>query len=317
MIDFNLQQDLQRKQVLVDVAENGKVRPWKEKKEGNSLLAVAYDSIDGRKAQRLRACATAVSFAVGKSGKKTLRCANFCRVRLCPMCAWRRTMKIYSHTRKIVDELSRDGEYRYIFVTLTVKNCLPESLNDTVDGMMAGFKRLTEYADFSAAVKGWYRGLEITHNVANNTYHPHFHLLCVVKKSYFKGHAYLSQERWVQMWRKAARLDYDPVCDVRCVKGDTAAAVAEVAKYAVKDADYILPEDWDLTEETVRLLDKVLAKRRLVAYGGVMKDMHRQLNLDDEIDGDLVHVDEESVAEENEAVLTYYWHVGYRQYFAE
>lgn len=307
---------LQDYNVLSDVSESGRKRPWREKKMANMLLSAAYESVNERKAERLRNCATYVSFVTQENGKKKLHDANFCRVRLCPMCAWRRTMKIFSHTQKIVNALNQKQDYKYIFLTLTVRNCRPEELDETVTHMMDSFHRLIKYAPFARAVKGWYRGLEITHNVQEDTYHPHFHLVCVVTKSYFTDKTYLSQAAWTELWEKAARLDYTPICDVRRVKGNTAAAIAEAAKYTVKDSDYILPNDWDMTVDTVRLLDKVLANRRLVAYGGVMKDAHRKLNLDDEVDGDLTHIDQDAVkeAKENMALTCYCWHTGYRQY---
>jgi plasmid rolling circle replication initiator protein Rep len=163
--------------------------------------------------------------------------------------------------------------------------------------------------------------LEITHNtnpqsVSYDTYHPHFHCILAVNKTYFKNEEYIQKSDWTSFWRKAMRLDYDPVVDVRRVKGNTAKAVAEVSKYAVKDSDYIIPDDWQLTVDTVKLLDSVLSNRRLVAYGGKFKDWHRKLNLDDEVDGDLVHIDGDvSVDPEVKELITYVWHTGYNQYF--
>jgi plasmid rolling circle replication initiator protein Rep len=88
-----------------------------------------------------------------------------------------------------------------------------------------------------------------------------------------------------------------------------------MAKYTVKDTDYIKPWDWELTVEIVRVLDKALNHRRLVAFGGVFKEWHKKLNLDDAVDGDLVHVDSESSEiDENVLILSYEWNVGYQQY---
>ena len=70
-----------------------------------------------------------------------------------------------------------------------------------------------------------------------------------------------------------------PACaivDVRKIKGDTAKAVAEATKYAAKSKDYIVLDDWDLTVETVRGLDKALHKRRLVGFGGLLAEARRK-----------------------------------------
>lgn len=57
----------------------------------NEYLATAYDEIDQRVAERLRTCATRLIYGIGEDGKRRLRAANFCRVRLCPICQWRRS----------------------------------------------------------------------------------------------------------------------------------------------------------------------------------------------------------------------------------
>ena len=173
---------------------------------------------------------------------------------------------------------------------------------------------------FKQAVKGWYRGLEITHNVnplspSYDTFHPHFHCLLAVNKSYFKKQEYLSQEDWVELWKQSLKVDYKPVVDVRKVKGSHSQAVAEAAKYAVKSDEVVIPDDWDLTLDTVRLLDRVLDKRRFVAFGGKMKAVHRQLNLEDEMDGNLVNIEAEAVGEEPaDREQCFFWNIGYQQY---
>lgn len=297
--------------VLSDKSGTGRERPWRVKKMANELLAIAYEEVDARKAERLRECADLLIFNVGDNETKKLKQMNSCRVRLCPMCAWRRSLKVYAHTTQILDAMA--GEYAYIFLTLTIKNCAADELSETIDLLMAAWDKMARRSAFRKAVKGWYRGLEVTHNIDCDTYHPHFHTLLAVNKSYFVSRDYLNQADWADLWRQSLGVDYEPVVDVRRVKGSSSRAVAEAAKYAVKDADYIIPDDWDLTVETVRTLDAALDKRRLVAYGGDMKAWHKKLNLDDEVDGDLVNVGEaEPVGTLREEV--YFWHTGYSQY---
>ena len=63
---------------------------------------------------------------------------------------------------------------------------------------------------------------------------------------------------------------------MRRVKNATYKAVAEVAKYSVKATDYIKDE------EIVKTLDKVLFKRRLLAYGGIFQTVRKRLKLEEE-----------------------------------
>lgn len=324
MNDNNIKYDVMQGDILVDVSANGKERCWKNYKEWSQMLATIYKRIgfDGfkSKALRLEQCATELTFTYSESsGKKKLTKANFCHIRLCPMCAWRRSMKIYANMSRIMDNMS-SKEYAFIFLTLTVENVKGEDLNGTIDHMMSSWQRFTQSKAFKGVALGWYRGLEITHNTdykskSYDTYHPHFHCVLAVKPSYFKSRGYLSQEKWTDLWKRSLKAEYTPIVDARRVKGNTAKAVSEVAKYTVKSNDYIVPDDLELSEQSVIILDASLSSRRLVAYGGIMKDLHKKLNLDDEMDGDLIHTDEqEKLTEEDVTIINYTWNVGLSNY---
>ena len=308
---------------LCDSSATGRERPWRRKKMANELLAAAYDQVDNRKAARLRDCAKVLTFRKYNDGTMKLHAMNSCRVRLCPVCSWRRSLKTYHTMRSIMAELERQGcQLDYLMLTLTVRNAEPDELSDILDLMSRAWNRFLSIKRVDQAVKGWYRGTEVTHNVdynseAYNTYHPHFHVLIAVDKNYFKKE-YISQADWTQLWKQALGASYTPIVDVRKVRGCMSKAVAEVAKYACKEADYIIPEDWDLTIDTVRLLDSVLDNRRFVAYGKLFRQIKRQLGLEDEETGNLVEVGEPNEIGQNElySFVHYFWYSGYRQYYA-
>ena len=136
--------------------------------------------------------------------------------------------------------------------------------------------------------------------------------------SYFTGHDYMSQADWVLLWRKYLCVDYDPIVDVRLLRGKS--GVSEVSKYAAKPTDYLITDDdYNIdtaqTDRSVAVLDSALHKRRLVAYGGEFKRLHKALDLDDAETGNLVHTDNDSVrADVGQALYIYHWHVGYKRY---
>lgn len=284
----------------------------------NKLLSKAYWHFDRKKYARLRACASSLSFQEREDGSKKLVAGHFCCVRLCPMCAWRRTLKIFFQFKKVMAGMNSENAYAYLFLTFTVKNCPGHALSDQLDAMLHGWDIMMRRKNMKSAIKGWYRGLEITHNTdpispSFDSFHPHFHCIFAVNKSYFTDRSYISQADWTSLWQSAMNLDYSPIVDVRKVKGNTAKAVSEVAKYSVKDADYIIPDDWDLTVNTVQILDAALHNRRLVAYGGKMKDWHKKLNLDDAVDGDLIHIDDDDPSPDDQLypLVSYVWRTGY------
>lgn len=157
---------------------------------------------------------------------------------------------------------------RWLYLTLTVKNCPITELRETIKLMNSAWQRLTQLKVFPAI--GFFKSLEVTKS-DDGTAHPHFHVLMMVSFSYFQGANYIKQEKWIQMWRKAMRLDYDPSVDIRSVKSGTdsnykiSQIIPEVAKYSVKEIDLVSDPDWML-EYT-----KQIHKMRAVSLGGVLK----------------------------------------------
>ncbi len=328
--------------ILEDKTATGKKRDWKGKKRRTNLMAEHYEALQtkigapyyGKKAEKLSGCAECLSFKRDpETDKLKLYQAHFCKVRLCPMCAWRRSLKIAYHNKLIVEEANRQYGCGWIFLTLTVRNVAGEELKPKISDMMKGFNRLMKYKRVDTAVLGYFRALEITKNHEEDTYHPHFHVLLPVKKSYFTGKNYIKQADWTSFWKKAMKLDYTPIVDIRRVKGKAKVdaeqiesdvreammeqkAVLEISKYPVKDTDVV--RGGKVTEDnlnTVFYLDDALSARRLIGYGGILKEIHKELNLGDAEDGDLVKIEEEDDEVANEAFeVMAYWHPGIKNY---
>lgn len=317
-------------QPLADRGRSGRVLPWSQHRAEADLLAVIYDQYNPRKADRLRSCAPRLLFRPTEDGGQKLDTAWFCRVRLCPTCQWRRSLKLYgqiSEIRKAADQQrAAEGRkpYRWLLLTLTVRNVDGLELADELNRLTASWHRLIKRKEFVRAVKGWQRSTEVTHNHdlesgSYDTYHPHYHALLCVNPSYFTSRAYITHDEWVRMWRECARLDYDPSVDIRPISGDLDKALAEVAKYTAKPSDYLVPDDLDMSLMTVMCLDHVLDHRRLVAWGGVLKDIRQRLELDDAEEGDLVHTGAEDGSEvlPDAALRIYSWAPAQRAYYRE
>lgn len=115
----------------------------------------------------------------------------------------------------------------------------------------------------------------------------------------------------------ALKVTYKPIVHIQKTKGGKGGmgAALEAAKYTTKDSEYI---DRNLDEqEGARIVvdyTRALFKRRLVAFGGCMKEIARELGADKE-DGDLVHVDDEGLRDDlAELVEDYGWHFGAGDY---
>jgi plasmid rolling circle replication initiator protein Rep len=366
----------------VKITKKGKKKekPWRINKRYSILLAESYKRLGkAREFWRMFYCACWLKFRKMEDGMKKLHDAIFCQMRLCPICTWRRSQKIFGQVSKIMNHMTEHYDYEYIFLTQTVMNMGGNDLPEAIDEMMAAWNKQTKTKEFKKLNKGYFRALEITRdsdeyitreryarakkyyderkikvgdrNPNYNTYHPHFHVIIAVNKSYLQmggTSGYLNHMAWMKLWRRCANLDYDPWVFIEKVKPDDGkkvkgektyiGAVAEIAKYAVKGNQFIL-DPWQMakdsdipvqgknyeelkqlcqqrTDENVAVLDRALKSRRLIAYGGKMREVHRKLKLKDPESGDLILTDnEEGIHPDLGYVLEQYtWNMGFMNY---
>lgn len=294
-------------EILKDTSASGRERPWGKHKMSNMELTRLFEiarTIDetiltDSRMDSLRHCSDVVTFLQDAAGKRKLKSANFCRVRVCPMCNWRRSMKLFSQVSAITDMILAEKKARFIFVTLTVRNIQGHELTNTINKMNQAFKYLTGKGQTFAPAKdlkknllGYMKAEEITYNSKAGTFHPHIHAIFEVKTSYFKD-GYMNKQSWIALWRSALGVDYDPSIDVRNIKGGTAKAVAEVAKYPVKMDTVLKIKDKQQAALALIQLYRAIFGRRLVTFGGDFREYKRKLALDDVESGDLVHVETE------------------------
>ena len=306
--------------ILQDI-KNGKAVPWKPKKVRSLKVADSFQRLGYiKKSSRVRFCSSALAFLRNlETGEKKLHSADFCKERLCPMCQWRKSLKVFHQVSKVMDRTQQEQPKLVpLFLTLTLKNCTDAELSETLDIIFQGWYQVTKHRKIKRIVKGWFRALEVTYNKEDNTFHPHIHAIILVDKSYFKkdNKDYMQTSDWVQLWRKACKLDYNPICDIRRVRNGKGKhkAVAEVAKYTLKDSDFIF-EDTDLTDKLVSVLNGSLRGRRLFAFGGILKVIAKQINIAEVAEGDLVHIDDEQIREDVATVLEVYrWNFGLANY---
>lgn len=310
---------------------------FREKKLLSNDIADVYEVLEmPDKAKRLKGCGTYLEFRGRLDGSQKLSHANFCKVRLCPMCGWRRSLKVFGQVSKVMNHITAEHSHRFLFLTLTVRNTEGVELKDTITHMLNSFhNKFLKSPEIKHISKGWFRCLEVTYSRRREDYHPHIHLVMAVNKSYFSSSensktGYMSNLALEQLWKRCCGLEYNPIVDIRAVKqkeshrGNEGAAyssaVAEIAKYAVKTSDIIARDedneiDFDNSDHVLYTLDDALKGRRLVAFGGTFKAAHKSLNLDDTQNGDLVHTDNnDSLGELGMIVYRYQWNVGASNY---
>ena len=277
-------------------SKTGCIEPCTKYKQYNKMLASLYAKalninpilMSPARLASIKECGEILIYREADKETRKLTQANFCRDRLCPMCNWRKSLKLHQQIRAIVELVETWQPTRYLFVTLTIHNVNGQELGDAIDNLNKGFKRLIDDSKNHAKSKrfrkyllGYMRSIEITYNRRTDTYHPHIHAIIAVRPAYF-GRGYLTKIDWAKMWGDAMNLDYVPSIDVRAIfPAEQKKAVAEIAKYPVKSTDVLEIDDEEQAIETIITLRKAMHGRRLVTYGKQFREAARKLKLKD------------------------------------
>lgn len=206
---------------------------------------------------------------------------NTCKNRLCIICAWKLSRKVFRDTMLMLDYL-KEREYKYIFLTLTVKNVPGEKLTEQINQLNAGYKRLYERKRFKAFSKGTIKNIEITYNEKKNTFHGHIHAIIAVDKDYFTTQGkYISQQEIRRLWEKSARLDYKSQVDIRKIDDDDSGAVAECSKYAVKLSNLYKVKNHEKRVSAIKTMIMATYHRRLHTLSQCFKEAAQHLDIKD------------------------------------
>lgn len=214
---------------------------WTDARQMADVVAAAYQRDPERQVrrwgERIAACGQHITVAYDRDGdgwRRQIVRADLCRVRTCPICAWRRAEKLAADVGQRVRELCQPGGLIALMLTLTVENCDVETLRDTIRDMLAGWSRLRKRKLICDRVIHWTRSVEVTRgrqHIRGDT-HPHIHALLLAQPD---DAAVLLSADWSMLWREVMHLSYQPVTHIMPL--DVAGNIAEALKYTVKPHD--------------------------------------------------------------------------------
>ena len=253
---------------------------------------------------RIKNCASNLWFTSISDGMKLKR-ANFCRVRYCPMCSYRRSKINRARLFQVWSKIS--NKYRFLFLTLTVKNVPLNIFRDVYQKQFrSGFLRFRKNLFYNnSSIKGFIRSTEITQPKDPNYTHPHIHMLIAVDEDYFDSHNYMDVSYWAKMWKEALRLDYDPITYISAVSEDGGRSLLEVTKYELKPVNYTDNAIWlsKLALQTTKL--------RFLSYAGIFNE----IKFINESETDLVHSNKQASNEsKNVKEYLFNWNSKFQQY---
>src|SRR5699024_12689938 len=109
---------------------------------------------------------------------------------------------------------------RLLFLKLTVRNYYEGTeLNKSLSDMYKSFNRMMKYKKINKNLVGFKLATEVTVNNIDNSYNQHMHVLVCVESTYFYNtENYVNQKQWIQFWKRAMKLDYDPNVKVQMIR---------------------------------------------------------------------------------------------------
>jgi plasmid rolling circle replication initiator protein Rep len=305
-----------RNEILQDIRLDGKERPWREKKIKTVKVADCFARLGmTKRGKKIRFCGTLLEFI-----NKILTKANFCKDRLCSMCNWRRSLRLGYVLSTVLDAAEKENKgLVLVFLTLTLRNCRANAadLTATFNQIFKGWDSFTHRKKIKGVIKGWFRSVELTYNRERNEFHPHVHVILCLEKSYFAGSAYINHAELRRLWGASLGVNYLPICRVAKVTntGSRRQHILEIAKYTVKDTDFIFEGNDKLTDKIVGILAKSLHKRRLVAFGGILKEIASRLKFSGDDKEDLIDICDGTIREDvAQLIERYQWCFNISQY---
>lgn len=234
----------------------------------------------------IKFCGDYLEFLANKSfDKHKLKRGSFCKTRLCPTCAKRKSLRWIFALSLFIEYVNSTYDYEYLLLTLTAPNVKGDDLHDELKKYSKAFDQMLKRKKYKAIVQGFIRKLEITYNKKTDTYHPHYHVIIAVNKSYFKDKdLYIKRDTWLKDWQRAMKDSSITQVDIRKVynkstvdtdltKSCIQTGILEVAKYTAKSGDYLISEDVFVT------FWNSLKHMREFTFGGCFKEAHNLFKL--------------------------------------
>ena len=288
-------------------------KPWDVHRAESDQISSNYKGSEFQNySDRINDCSQFLGFGlVPNSGEGAyrlkLRTVRFCRVRTCMVCSWRRSLMYKARAYKALPKVIEDyPNARYLFQTLTLKNCAIEDLKETIFHLNKSFRAMAKLKYFPAI--GYIKTVEVTRGKCGDA-HPHLHVLMMVKSDYF-GRNYIKKKEWCAWWKRAVKVDYTPIIDIQAIepKDSLTGILAEVIKYQTKPNDLIFSDrDWFL--EYTRQIHGTKA----FALGGIFKKYFKDLDKEETTE-EMIGSNDEGGNDIEEGELFFNWRKTEKKY---
>ena len=247
---------------------------YTEKKQRNQVFQKFIERhVKEGQMDLIRECNTFLSFVADKTlEKQKLHKSNLCKNRFCPVCSWRKARKDALGLSLMMQYVKQEESKSFIFLTLTTPNVTAEHLEDEIQNYNHAFQKMFKRKKVNSIAKGYVRKLEVTYNAERDDYHPHFHVLIAVNKSYFTDKRYyISQKEWLELWRDVTGISEITQVKVQKIRQNNNKELYEMAKYSGKDSDYLV------NQKVFDAFYKSLKGKQVLVYSGLFKEARKKL----------------------------------------
>lgn len=301
---------------------------WEEKKLKNAIIAQKMRKIGYKKrGERMSSCGDILDFRYCEEcGTWYIKKANLCRDRFCPICSWRLSLQRYKEMREVISTINGtpNNITNWSLITLTCKNCEAGQVSETLSLMAKAWNLTKQQRDIKPHIVGWARSVEITYNAKSSTFHPHYHCLIAWSNS---NNGTLLLNKWLLACKKyglIANIKAQHVAPIQHFlneNGETlevsqelpnsfTKAILETFKYSIKTSDI---ETMPL--KAFKNLVEQYGGKRLLAYGGIIKDVARSKRaLEDTITDDIEIDTCKHCGSQELEQLIYKWSFGTKAY---
>lgn len=215
--------------------------------EGARIAARLLDIGQDRRAAAILTCGTyTIGTECPECGAFHVYSTSLCRDRLCPVCAWKSSRRLFYRAVAAIQSLELEYSHRYMHCVLTLQHAKGDCLRDHLNVLTRAYGRFRRFSAMKS-VDGSLRSIEITHG--EHGFHPHIHAILTVPRTA----DHITQDAVCDAWRRALDSEYSPQVNLTEAYSDDAAddvfsAVAEAYKYTLKPGMLPNLSDADLSE---------------------------------------------------------------------
>ena len=214
------------------------------------------------RAERMSQCAETLWMEYCEEcGHTYFKHVNYCKDRLCPLCNWLKGKFIFYQLRDTLN--SRQNEYKYFHLILTVRNCENKDLNVTINLMSEAWKKLQSRSKFKKSVSGWFKTTELKIE-DDGMIHPHIHVLLEVPYDCYGK--YVTEEEFAEMWDRSLKSNYSPYVILKSVNYNDTDSIARLANYISRGE----PIE-KLTNDKLSEYANAVSGKRLYSSSGTLK----------------------------------------------